>query len=171
MTKIIVGCISLIMQLSPVAFGQTAKSASATAAQEPKLALQLTLSPDDITVTADSNFNLSVKWVNQSHKPIWCIPLVSFSSKLDESFTYDVRTNDGRPVPRAGKVGRDFNETPDCMVGPDGGSIESLLGCVMCAFEMRRPGVYTVQISRPDPEHSGQFLGISNKVTITVKAP
>jgi hypothetical protein len=163
-----IGCIFIATQALTLS-AQEAKLASATLVQTPKPAVQLILSPDHITVTTDSNFTLNLKWINKSHDLVWCTPNFS-TAKIDESFIYDVRASNGGSVsPAPGK--RTFDgEISDCAVAPDGGTFNRSIGCVMCAFDMRHPGVYAVQISLPDSAHPGHMLGTSNKVTVTVKA-
>ena len=138
-------------------------------AQETKPSLHLILSPDKITVTPENSQTLDVKWINNSHRMLWCNSEFS-SAGIDESFAYDVRDSSGSPVSRLTGVkgaGAFGPVSSDCAVGSEGGTINSSIGCVMCAFDIRRPGVYTVQISRPDPDHPDRKIS-SNKVTITV---
>jgi hypothetical protein len=144
--------------------------AADAAAQETKPALQLILSPDHITVTPDSNFKLSIKWINNSHETVWCNTAMS-SSGIDEVYTYDIRTNDGKPVPRVPEKEKPSLEMGnDCAIMP-GQSMDMSLPGLMGAFEMKRPGAYTVHVSRPDGSHPGRMLGTSNIVKVTVKAP
>ena len=169
MKSLIIGCIFAMMQVQLGIAAQEPKPAPRTAAQEPKQAMQLILSPDHITVTPDSNFELYVKWINKSNEDVDCSS--SFSNHLNEIYSFDIRTNDGQPVPRViPKPPYNGGFYTPCDVGP-GQSSDFEVGCVMCVFKMRQPGVYTVQISLPDPDHPGRMLGTSNKMTVTVKAP
>lgn len=169
MKNIIFGCIVVMMQVLSGVTGQETKPTpdSGPVAQNPKPALKLILLPDKITVTPDSKFDLSIKWISQSNKAVSCMQKFS-SNKIDENYVYDVRNSSGQPVlrvPNKGKQG--VTPLSPCGVGP-GASFETSVGCVMCAFEMRKPGVYTVQVSRRDPDHPGRILGTSNRVTVTV---
>ena len=162
MKGIIFRCIVALIQILP---GLTA--------QEDKPSLQLILSPGHITVTPDSKFDLNIKLVNHSSEVIMCGPNM-WTSGVDEGYAYDIRSSDGYSVRRIpGKEKEKSSPYPHlglCVVGP-GGSVETSVGHVMSAFDMRRPGVYTVQVSRPDPNYPEHILGTSNIVTVTVKAP
>jgi hypothetical protein len=140
-----------------------------TAVDTAKPAVQLILSPDRSTTTPDGNLELSLKWVNLSGEQQWCSPS-SYTSGIDEEYIYDIRTSDGKPVQRALGIGSPNPWSAFCTVAP-GASIGLSLSGLMHAFDMRHPGVYTVQVSLPDRAYPGQMLGTSNKITVTVKAP
>jgi hypothetical protein len=149
---------------------QDSRSAAATAPQESKSAVQLILSPDHIDVSTDSKFPLSVKIINQSKENVPCMSDFA-SSGIDEKYKYDVRTIDGSPVLRVpGTINRSRMFWGPCGVAP-GSSLEFTLGCIMCAFEMRKQGVYTVQVTYEFVSKDGPVISTSNKVTITVRAP
>lgn len=135
---------------------------------QPKLPVKLILSPEHILVTSDSNFTLAVKVMNQSQKRMWCIGGLD-TSGVDDNFKYDIRWSDGKPVQRVRKIGQPYPPGPPCTVLP-GEDFDTGLPGLMDAFDMRQPGVYTVQVSLPDPDHPGQMLATSNVVTVTVKA-
>jgi hypothetical protein len=168
MNKGTIGCIFIAIQALTLS-AQEARLASATAVQKPTPAVQLILSPDNITVMPDSTFKLSVKWINLSNENVDCTSIQT-TSPFTEMYTYDIRASDGKAIPRIPQKEKPYTYPfTQCVLGP-GQDAETGVGCVMCAFDMRRPGVYTVRISIPDPAHPGQMLGASNKVTITVKA-
>jgi hypothetical protein len=132
---------------------------------ESELGLELILHADRTTVMPKEDVILYAKWVNHSRSAIMCNPDFS-TSKIDERYLFDVRTSDGRPVPRIDNNPTHYNINRPCGVGP-GGEMDALVGCINCAFAMRNPGLYTVQVSYRDLP-SGQAIGKSNKVTITV---
>jgi hypothetical protein len=169
MKSVVLGCVCAVIQILPGLAAQEPKPVSGASAQVSKPALQLILSPDHITVTSDSDFDLPVTLVNQSPKDIWCNSNV-WSSGIDEGYTYDIRVSNGEPVKRfPGKEKESSSPYPSspCALGP-GYSVETTVGHLMRAFVMNRPGVYTVQISRRDPTYPVRALGTSNVVTVTV---
>jgi hypothetical protein len=169
MNGAITGCIFVAIQALTLS-AQEVRLASATLVQTPKPAMQLILSPDHITVTPDSTFKLSVKWINLSNEDVDCTSIQT-TSPVIEMYTYDIRASDGKAIPRIPQKEKPYTYPfTQCVLGP-GQDVEMGVGCVMCAFDMRRPGVYTVRISIPDPAHPDQMLGTSNMVTITVTAP
>jgi hypothetical protein len=161
MRSALLGCIVALLQMLP-----------AITAQGPKSSLQLILFPDQITATSDGNFELYIKWVNHSNEVMMCGPNF-WSSGVDEGYIYNIRTSDGKQIQRIpGKEKENSSPMPMlgiCAVGP-GRSVETSVGHLMSAFAMKQPGVYTVQVSRPDWAHPGLVLGASNIVAVTVKA-
>jgi hypothetical protein len=172
MKSIILGMCFIVTQVLSDGLGQQVKSAPGTVARETRPSLQLTISPDHFTVTPGSNFDLSITLVNQSLHDIWCE--YNFrSSGIDEGYVYDIRASDGKPVRRIpGKEKERSSPYPSspCALAP-GHSLEISVGHLVRAFDMKGPGLYTIRVSRPDPDHPGKMLGTSNAVTVTVKAP
>jgi hypothetical protein len=141
-------------------------SGSATSEQKPTL--QLDLSPVKIEVESGTDFHLSMRVVNLTHRIVDCTRVVD-SNNMDVTYTYDVRTSDGKALSKTDAPGA-LNARP-CTLGGPNHSFETTVGHLMDVYQMNRPGVYTVQVSRPDQAHPGQFLGKSNIVSVTVKAP
>ena len=140
----------------------------------PRLPVELVLSPDRVTVTPNSDLELSIEWINQSRNALQC-DFPETRSGIDERYEYEIRRSDGQPVSRIpGKEkekNRDFSWSGAdyCRLMP-GASEGFVVSGLMKAFEMNRPGEYTVQVSLPDPDRPGQILGRSNAVTVTVIA-
>jgi hypothetical protein len=167
MKGMILGCIFAVTQILSVTLAQDPKSTSE--ANSSQSVVQLVISPENIAVLPDNKDNLSIKWINKTNQNVDCLPNFT-SGQVDEKYIYDVRVRSGASVPRvAGKRAPNYLMISPCGVAP-GQSVEMTIGCVMCAFDMRHPGVYTVQVSLPDPSNPGHMFGTSNKVTITVKA-
>jgi hypothetical protein len=169
MKGIIFGFVFSLMQIAPGTLAQVSQSISAQDGN--RLPLRLIFSPDKIEVSSDSDPELTITWVNDSHQNVWC-ELALSTSGIDERYTYDIRTAEGKAVPRVRKKGDPRGFGTPCGV-PPGASLELFVGRVMQVFDMKRPGVYTVQLSLPDPDnaHPGWILGKSNILTVTVKAP
>jgi len=167
MSRMFAGMVFVLTQILPIALAQDIPAAGASE-QESKPALQLILSPDDITVVPNGEFTLSVKLINNSKETIWCTGSMN-SSGIDEEYTYDIRTRDGKPVPRIRMKGTIYPST-DCAVGP-GESFDKGLPGLMRAFDFSRPGVYTIQVSCPDWAHPEHRPTVSNIVRVTVKTP
>lgn len=142
---------------------------------EVKLPVELVFSPDHFTVAPHSNLKLPIKWVNHSDRQIWCGDLPT-STGISEKYIYDIRSGEGKPVPRIpGKekehaTNYPYDEGDFCRLAP-GASLGQFVVGLMSAFEMNQPGEYTIRVSLPDPDHPGQILGRSNVVTVTVKVP
>ena len=167
MRGIIFGFVFVVMQIVPRTLAQVSQP---VAAQEGhSLPLQLIFSPDKIEVSSDSDPELTITWINDSHQNVWC-ELGLSTSGIDERYTYDIRTAEGKAVPRVRKKGDPRGWGTPCGV-PPGTSLELFVGRLMHVFDMKRPGVYTVQLSLPDNAQPGRILGKSNILTVTVKAP
>ena len=151
--------------------GQVAPTAAP--AQDTKPPVEVILSPDNITVAPNSDLVLSLKWINHScERQFW--GLAEFSAGIIEGYVYDIRTSDGKPVPRIpGKEKEKAFTYPSTgseagAVLMPGESVDTVVPGLMRAFQMNSPGVYTIQISLPNPDQQNQLLGTSNKVTVTV---
>jgi hypothetical protein len=162
-------CVITLLLASQGSSAQGVQSTPAAASKEPKPLVELILEPDQIDVPSDSKFQLYAKLVNQSKGNISCISAFA-SSGIDEGYAYDVRTIDGKPVLRVpGKIEQSRMFWGPCGVAP-GSSLEISLGCVMCAFEMRKPGVSTVQVTYRNGANPELIMATSNKLTVTVRA-
>lgn len=139
-----------------------------------KLPVELIFSADHFTVRSNGELRLPIRWINHSDEQLPCPQ--STSTEIDERYLYNVRTSDGAAVPRIpGKERERAVIYPTtgalfCKLAP-GEAQDQVVAGLMGAFEMNRPGNYTVQVSLPDPDHPGLLLGRSNVVTVTVKAP
>lgn len=159
MNRAMLGLILAVVQLLPESF-----------AQEPKPTLQLDLSPDKTEVVGGTQFRLTMRVVNLTERVVDCTR-VEDDSNLDVTYTYDVRTTDGKSLPNPyDKVVPHSLRARPCKLQPKE-SFETSVGSLMSGYGMKRPGVYSIQISRPDPAHPGRQLGTSNKVIVIVKAP
>lgn len=130
--------------------------------------LALVFSPDHITasVRQELGMGVGVTLFNQSASTdVNCDTHIS-ADGVDDNYTYDVKTSDGKPVPRLHPGNYRLFSTK-CELQP-GRSTQVNIPCLMCAFDTRKPGEYTVKMTRPDPSRPGKVLGTSNTLTITV---
>ncbi len=140
-----------------------------------KFPVELILSPEHLTVKSNGVLPLRIRRINHSNEQLPCGggPV---STGIEEKYLYDIRTSDGKPVPRIpGKEKERATHFPIsadswCRWAP-GDTQDFFLPGLMGAFQMNKPGDYTVQVSWPDDEHPGLILGRSNVVTVTVIAP
>jgi hypothetical protein len=144
---------------------------SVGAAQMPKPALQLVLAPDKIELVSGAEFQLSMRVVNLTQETVDCTRVIDNNHSIDVMYTYDIRTNDGNAVSSVYEKGPDESLGVRLCKLPPNQSFETGVDHLMSAFDMKRPGVYSIRISRPDQAHPGQMLGTSNVVTATVNAP
>ena len=157
--------------MTKIAFGLILASLqvlSGTGAQEPKPVLQLTLSPYRIETASGHEFRLFLHVVNLSKRTVNCDHIVNIED-LDVAYIYDIRGSDGKPIPRT-HPDADNSQVGACRLIP-GGEFDTEIFCLMSCFDMSKPGVYTVQVSRRDFARPNYILGTSNKVTVIVKAP
>jgi|HubBroStandDraft_1064217.scaffolds.fasta_scaffold56026_2 hypothetical protein len=166
MKGIIFGFVFAVMQMVPGTLAQVPRPSSAQEGQ--KLPVRLIFSPDKIQVLSDSDPALTITWINDSDQTVWCDSTLS-TSGVDKQYTYAIRTVDGKTVPRVRDIGDPYPESP-CALG-SGASMKLPVGHLMRVFDMKRPRVYTVQLSLPDNDHPGRIRGKSNILTVTVKAP
>lgn len=159
MNHAVLGLILAVAQLLPEGF-----------AQESKPILQLSLSPDKSEVVSGTKFDLTLRVVNLTQQIVDCTRVLD-QNNLDVTYTYDIRASDGKPVSYIyEKEAPKFVSARPCQLQPKD-SFEITLVGLMSAYEMKPPGVYSIQVLRPDRSHPGRQLGASNKVTVIVKAP
>lgn len=130
--------------------------------------LALAFSPDHVTVSVrqELGFGVAVTLFNQSAGTVVNCDTHISTDGVDDNYTYDVQTSDGKPVPRLHPGNYRLFSTK-CELRP-GESTQVNIPCLMCAFDTRKPGEYTVKMTRPDPARPGKVLGTSNTLTITV---
>jgi hypothetical protein len=140
-------------------------SSTEIALSETKPALELVLAPGDVDVVSGQKFTLNLKVTNTSKVDVSCVFIDGGDVNL--LYTYDVRKEDGeslRQVHRTVNIVRNGS----CHVKP-GETFDETISSLMSAYGMQEPGVYTVQVSRPDP--SDPNLDRSNTIKVIVTAP
>lgn len=152
----------LMLGVSGVAFSQTS--------QQP---FTITIKAEKKQVKAGDHVYLDVVMTNTSDHEIACD--FYWYDALDRNYIYDVVDEDGYPVPKI--VRKTPSNTDPCILSP--GESRSSGGVISRAFDLSRPGKYTIQVSRPiwgDDQKPGTAGTVqnnepeikSNKITITV---
>ncbi len=134
---------------------------------KPPFTIQITATSP--TVKAGSTVGIGVVLSNTSTQPVDCSGSISGLTHQDPYLTFEVRDDRGRLVPKRVyphpelTTGHPIN----CTVGP--GETRSEYQELDRIYDMTRPGVYTVRVSRPisaTDEKPGVVK--SNKITITI---
>jgi len=86
---------------------------------------------------------------------------------LASGYKYDVRDEDGNPVKRQQWQGPVIGRTRDS--GPvRPGETRTQRSEITSAYDLSKPGTYTIQVSRPVSDEPGAALVKSNAVTVTI---
>jgi hypothetical protein len=141
----------------------------ATSDKQP--AFSLTLSSLTPSVESGSQVDVTVVMKNLSgHDLNYSL---CYSNGLDRAYTYEVRDSSGKELEILTKkhpeIGQTFNSYPPHVVKP--GETDSSGGVISTFYDMTRPGMYTIQVSRAISENPKDGVVKSNKITITVNAP
>jgi hypothetical protein len=150
--------------------------------QTPHQPFSITVSTAKAEVRSGDPVYLNVVMTNTSDHDVDCT--IYASNALDRNYRYYILDEDGQPAPkirrRYPEIGETFSLRP-CILKPGETSLPSG-GMISILYDLRRPGKYTIQASRPiwgddqRPEPSGavqsdQVDVKSNIITITVVGP
>jgi hypothetical protein len=130
----------------------------------------ITVSTNTLVVKSGDNVSIEVVMSNISDHAVDCT--IDARNVLDRNYRYDVLDEGGQPVPKIKRRYPDIGESGSirpCIIKPGETSLPSG-GLISILYDFRRPGKYTIQVSRgvpPDPDN----LVKSNIVTITVVGP
>jgi hypothetical protein len=121
-----------------------------------------------LTVKAGAAVGINIEKKNLSDHDMDCAGAWSRLTGLDDQYRYDVRDFHNHPVKvrRIDEPLREFRG-PDNQVCKAGMSEWSGNITLSRRYDLRRPGVYTIQISQPVSEHSEELVK-SNIVTFKV---
>jgi hypothetical protein len=143
--------------------------------QASKKPFKLHLSTDKPVVKSGDLVYIQVLMTNISDHDVDCTR--NWRNALDRNYGYDVKDENGQPVPEIVKQPPTFRLSP-CIIAP--GETSSLSGGVISTlYDFSRPGKYTIQVSRgvwgdnnrPGTAGTGdnnQADVKSNTITITV---
>jgi hypothetical protein len=129
--------------------------------------------PFTLTVSTEPTANLAsgvwvkVRWTNTSNQELDSSASILDATNVDPNFLFDLLDSDGRLVPR--KVYK-FPETSghaEFGTLKAGDSITHDVNLVRL-FELKKPGKYTLQVSRQIPKTLGAGVVKSNVVTINI---
>ena len=111
---------------------------------------------------------MKVRWTNTSGQTLDASANILDATNVDPNFLFKFLDEDGRPVPR-----RDY-KFPQTSGHAEFGTLgagESITHDVnlLRLFELKKPGKYTLQVSRLIPKALGSGTVKSNLLTITVR--
>jgi len=132
-------------------------------------AFSISLSTDKPTVTTGSNVDIRIKLTNTSDHVVDCA--TAYVGGFDRRYLYDVLDENGKSVL---KPGIDPERYPGgyqfCDLDP-GTSTGNRGSRISWLYDLTKPGIYTVQVSRFIGNDEKQGVVKSNTITITVVAP
>jgi hypothetical protein len=136
--------------------------------QQTSPSFSLALSAQNASVKRGQPIYIKISMTNVSHHNVDCTKLPS--NGLDRAFQYDIRDANRIETPKLVKphpeIGDTFNVWP-CILRP-GETSEAAGGVISQVYDMRSSGIYSIQVSRSDPEDNGKSV-LSNKLAITVE--
>jgi hypothetical protein len=136
--------------------------------QPPKQPFTLILSAGS-TATLSSGVWVKLRWTNTSDKALDSSANILEATNVDPNFLFDLLENGGRPVPRK------QYKFPETFGHAEFGTLkvgDSITHDVNLSrlFELKKPGKYTLQVSRLIPKAMGGGSVKSNLLAITVSA-
>jgi len=125
-------------------------------------------SDSKLDAKAGAEIGINIEKQNTSKHDIDCSGAWSKLSGLDEGYQYDIRDANGAPVDKRSVENRlPFTLRPETHVCKPGESGATNNITLTRAYDLSRPGKYTVQVSQAAPGY-GPGVVKSNTITITV---
>jgi hypothetical protein len=128
--------------------------------------------PDDrLAAKAGANIGINIEKKNVSKLEIDCSSAMNNLTGVDDRYQYDIRDSSGTPVGKRAIEERSFpysrggDRTAPCKPGESAWSNNVTLTRL---YDLSRPGVYTIQVSRPISDNPTDGAVKSNKIAVTV---
>jgi hypothetical protein len=152
-------CLSLMLSSGVVVLGQ---------GQSAKQPFVITISPVSQTLRVGSEVTITVHLKNTSSKELDLSANISDLTNTDPNYTYEVHDGNGRLVARKAYAHPELANGRAVFQTVKPGESVSDKEPISRLLEMRKPGRYVVQISRPISNDEKDGIVKSNKIVVTV---
>ena len=132
--------------------------------QEGQAPFKISIATEKSTVIAGADVLITVSLTNISNQSVEEGAMYMDGIGLDSTFRFEVRGEDGKLVPQRVYPNEELRSGHVRFRTIPAGRTLTQPQPVSALFDMRKPGKYTVQVWRPDPNYEIK----SNVITITV---
>ena len=132
--------------------------------QESQAPFKISIATEKSTVVAGADVLVNVSMTNTSNQNVEETVMYQDGIGLDSTFRFEVRDEHGKLVPKRVYPNEEYRTGSFRVHTIPAGRTLTQPQPVSALFDMRKPGKYTVQVWRPDPNYEIK----SNTITITV---